>query len=73
MPHWPRGLSLMQAITRRASYLALLDEQPAALMRLVDVTARSALMSERLAAHPLLLDELLDSRAAGALPEVAAK
>lgn len=66
----PRGLALMQAIARRASYLALLDEQPAALARLVDVTSRSSLLSERLAAHPLLLDELLDSRAAGALPDV---
>ena len=65
----PRGLALLQAIARRPSYLALLDEQPAALARLVDVTARSALLSERLAAHPLLLDELLDSRAAGALPQ----
>ena len=35
---------------------------PAALARLVDVTARSALLAERLAAHPLLLDELLDCR-----------
>lgn len=66
----PRGLALLQAIARRASYLALLDEQPAALARLVDVTARSSLLSERLAAHPLLLDELLDSRAAGSLPDV---
>lgn len=65
----PRGLALLQSIARRPSYLALLDEQPAALARLVDVTARSALLSERLAAHPLLLDELLDSRAAGTLPE----
>ena len=67
----PRGLALLQAIARRPSYLALLDEQPAALARLVDVTARSALLSERLAAHPLLLDELLDSRAAGAVPDEA--
>ena len=66
----PRCLSLMQSIARRTSYLALLDEQPAALARLVDVTARSSLLSERLAAHPLLLDELLDSRAAGALPDI---
>ena len=66
----PRGLALLQAVARRASYLALLDEQPAALARLVDVTARSSLLSERLAAHPLLLDELLDSRAAGSLPNV---
>jgi glutamate-ammonia-ligase adenylyltransferase len=64
----PRGLALLQSIARRTSYLALLDEQPAALARLVDVTARSSLLSDRLAAHPLLLDELLDARAAGVLP-----
>lgn len=57
-----RGLALLQAVLRRTSYLALLEEQPAALARLVDVTARSALLAERLAAHPLLLDELLESR-----------
>jgi glutamate-ammonia-ligase adenylyltransferase len=67
----PRGLALLQAITRRTSYLALLEEQPAAMARLADVTSRSALLSERLAAHPLLLDELLDSRAAGPVPDEA--
>ncbi|WP_254459414.1 bifunctional [glutamate--ammonia ligase]-adenylyl-L-tyrosine phosphorylase/[glutamate--ammonia-ligase] adenylyltransferase [Xanthomonas sacchari] len=67
-----RVLGLLQAILRRASYLALLDEQPSALARLVDVLARSAFLSERLAAHPLLLDELLDSRVAGPLPDLAA-
>ena len=64
-----RLLGLLQTILRRASYLALLDEQPAALTRLVDVVSRSALLAERLAAHPLLLDELLDARVAGALPQ----
>jgi glutamate-ammonia-ligase adenylyltransferase len=63
-----RLLPLLHNILRRASYLALLDEQPAALQRLVDVLARSALLGERLAAHPLLLDELLDVRVAGPLP-----
>ena len=62
----PRGLSLLQAIAKRTSYLALLDEQPVALARLVDVTSRSALIAERLAEHPLLLDELLDARLASA-------
>ena len=57
-----RLLPLLHTILRRASYLALLDEQPGALARLVDVLARSALLAERLAAHPLLLDELLDAR-----------
>ncbi len=62
-----RALALLHTILRRASYLALLDEQPAALSRLVDVLARSAMLGERLAAHPLLLDELLDARAVGPL------
>jgi len=56
-----RGIGLLQAIVRRSSYLALLEERPAALARLVDVIARSALLAERLVAHPLLLDELLES------------
>nr|WP_283254797.1 bifunctional [glutamate--ammonia ligase]-adenylyl-L-tyrosine phosphorylase/[glutamate--ammonia-ligase] adenylyltransferase [Luteimonas galliterrae] len=64
-----RALALLQNILRRSSYLALLDEQPEALRRLVDAVARSALLAERLAAHPLLLDELLDARAAGPLPQ----
>jgi glutamate-ammonia-ligase adenylyltransferase len=63
-----RLLALLQNILRRSAYLALLDEQPAALQRLVDVVSRSALLAERLAAYPLLLDELLDARVAGPLP-----
>ena len=63
-----RLLAVLHAILRRTSYLALLDEQPAALSRLIDVLARSARLGERLAAHPLLLDELLDMRVAGPLP-----
>ena len=64
-----RVLPLLHALLRRASYLALLDEQPAALARLVDVLAGSALLAERISAHPLLLDELLDLRIAGPLPD----
>ena len=67
-----RLLPLLHTLLRRASYLALLDEQPAALQRLVDALARSALLGERLAAHPLLLDELLDRRVSGGLPDRAA-
>jgi len=66
-----RLLGLLQAVLRRPVYLALLDEQPAALQRLVDVLARSALLAERLAAHPLLLDDLLDARASQAPPSHA--
>ena len=64
-----RLLVLLQAILRRASYLALLDEESGALARLVDVVARSALLAERLAMYPLLLDELLDARVGGPLPD----
>lgn len=67
-----RALAVLQTLLRRASYLALLDEQPAALSRLVDTLARSALLADRLAAHPLLLDELLDLRVAGPLPDATA-
>ncbi|HZV37411.1 MAG TPA: glutamine-synthetase adenylyltransferase, partial [Pseudoxanthomonas sp.] len=66
-----RALGLLQSVLRRTSYLALLDEQPSALARLIDVLARSALLGERLAMYPLLLDELLDARVAGPLPDQA--
>ena len=64
-----RVLPLLHTLLRRTSYLALLDEQPAALARLVGVLAGSALLAERIAAHPLLLDELLDLRISGPLPD----
>ncbi len=64
-----RLLPLLNTILRRASYLALLDEEAPAMQRLVDALARSALLAERLGAHPLLLDELLDRRISGDLPD----
>lgn len=63
-----RMITLLGNILRRSSYLALLDEQPAALQRLVDILGRSALLGERLANFPILLDELLDARAADEFP-----
>src|SRR5690554_880393 len=66
-----RLLALLHNILRRSAYLALLDEQPSALERLIDLVTRSAFLAERVAAHPLLLDELLDARAEGPLPERA--
>ena len=67
-----RLLELLRAILRRTSYLALLDEQPSALGRLVEAVIRSALLAERLALYPLLLDELLDTRVGGPMPDRAA-
>ncbi|WP_206862188.1 bifunctional [glutamate--ammonia ligase]-adenylyl-L-tyrosine phosphorylase/[glutamate--ammonia-ligase] adenylyltransferase [Lysobacter changpingensis] len=63
-----RLLALLHNVLRRSAYLALLDEQPVALARLVEVVTHSALLAERLASYPLLLDELLDARVAGPLP-----
>ena len=57
-----RLLRLVQAILRRSVYLALLDEQPAALKRLGAVFSASAFLAERVIAHPLLLDDLFDDR-----------
>jgi len=57
-----RLLRLVQAILRRSVYLALLDEQPAALRRLAGVFSASAFLAERVVAHPLLLDDLFDDR-----------
>ena len=64
-----RLLALLHNILRRARSLALLDEQPAALARLTGLVTRSAFLAERVAAHPLLLDELLDARVEGPIPE----
>jgi len=53
---------LVQAVVRRSSYLALLDEQPPARKRLARLFAGSALLAERVIAQPLLLDDVLDPR-----------
>ncbi len=56
------AISFMQAIIRRGSYIALLDEQRTALERVVQVFDESQWLSQLLIDYPLLLDELLDSR-----------
>ncbi|MEY3372939.1 MAG: bifunctional [glutamate--ammonia ligase]-adenylyl-L-tyrosine [Pseudomonadota bacterium] len=56
------AISFLQATLKRSSYIALLDEQPNALQRVVDVFDESLWMTQLLIEHPLLLDELLDSR-----------
>lgn len=57
-----RLIRLVQAVTRRSAYLALLEEQPGARKRLADLFAASAFMAERVIAQPLLLDDVLDPR-----------
>lgn len=67
-----RVLALVQNILRRSSYLALLDEQPQALARLVEALSRSALLGDRVVRYPVLLDELLDIRTREAMPSAEA-
>ena len=67
-----RGLTLIEAIARRASYLALLAEHPEALERVARIVAASSWAAEFVTHHPLLLDELLDDRVLYAAPDWAA-
>jgi [glutamine synthetase] adenylyltransferase / [glutamine synthetase]-adenylyl-L-tyrosine phosphorylase len=57
-----RILELIQAISRRSSYLALLLESPMALSQLIKLCSASPWIAHQLKQHPLLLDELLDPR-----------
>jgi glutamate-ammonia-ligase adenylyltransferase len=67
-----RGLDLIEAIARRAAYLALLAEHPEALERVTRIIAASSWAAEFVTRHPLLLDELLDDRVLYAAPDWAA-
>jgi [glutamine synthetase] adenylyltransferase / [glutamine synthetase]-adenylyl-L-tyrosine phosphorylase len=57
-----RVLPIYRAICRRSAYLALLNENPAALERLLNLVVKSAWLAKQIAEHPMLLDELLDAR-----------
>ena len=64
-----RCLTLVETISRRAAYLALLDEHPEALARLAQLLSASSWSAEYLNRHPVLLDELLDPRALLTAPD----
>lgn len=66
-----RAISLLENICRRASYLALLAEYPQALHLVIKLCAASPWLAQYLSAHPILLDELLDSRTLYAEPDFA--
>ena len=57
-----RIMDLIKALEGRASYLALLLENPNSLVHLMKLTSASSLIATFLARHPVLLDELLDPR-----------
>ena len=57
-----RVLGVAVQILRRSAYVALLNENPAVLERLVSLCENSAYLAEEIARFPLLLDEMLDPR-----------
>lgn len=57
-----RALLFIDHIARRGTYLALLQQYPLALRRLIDMLGASEWASEYLKRYPLLLDELLNPR-----------
>ena len=66
-----RLLRIVEAIGGRTSYLALLNENAQALERLVQACSMGDYLARQVAAHPLLLDELLDARVFETLPDRA--
>jgi [glutamine synthetase] adenylyltransferase / [glutamine synthetase]-adenylyl-L-tyrosine phosphorylase len=64
-----RLTQLLETIGRRASYLALFDEYPAAFSRVAHLVSASSWAADYLRKHPIVLDELLDTRAIDAPPD----
>jgi len=67
-----RLLDLLESVSRRGSYLALLEEYPQALSRLAAMMRASQWVAQYLTRHPILLDELLDTRTLYAAPDWSA-
>ena len=57
-----RMLHLVESISRRESYLALLLQYPQTIARSATLAGASPWAADYLSRHPILLDELLDSR-----------
>jgi glutamate-ammonia-ligase adenylyltransferase len=67
-----RGLDLMETVSRRAVYLALLQEYPQALDKVAQIVGSSSWAAGYLNRHPVLLDELLDPRLLEPAPDWSA-
>ncbi len=63
-----RVLRVLEAVGTRSTYFALLNENAAALARLLSICERSEFLTTQIAAFPLLLDELIDERILEELP-----
>lgn len=67
-----RLVRIIEAIGQRSAYFALLQENAAARARLVEICGHGDFLARQIAAHPLLLDELIDERLLAELPSRAA-
>ena len=56
-----RMISVLESICRRASYLAMLTENPSALKILIKLSEAGPWLTQYLIQHPILIDELLDN------------
>jgi len=64
-----RVLQLLESVSRREAYLALLEQYPDALNRVAELMSASPWVAEYVTQHPILLDELLDPRTLYAAPD----
>ncbi|MDV6315833.1 bifunctional [glutamate--ammonia ligase]-adenylyl-L-tyrosine phosphorylase/[glutamate--ammonia-ligase] adenylyltransferase [Idiomarina sp. HP20-50] len=64
-----RLLSIIKAVMSRTAYIELLAENPGAREQLCKLCMASPWISEQLARHPILLDELIDPQQLYSLPE----
>jgi len=62
LPVLRRVLAIIEATGKRSAYFALLQENGAARARLVEICRHGDFLAAQIAAHPLLLDELIDER-----------
>ena len=67
-----RSVDLLESISRRAAYLALLQQYPQALRKVAQLVSSSSWAASYLQRHPILLDELLDPRLLDAVSDWAA-
>ncbi|HZC86415.1 MAG TPA: bifunctional [glutamate--ammonia ligase]-adenylyl-L-tyrosine phosphorylase/[glutamate--ammonia-ligase] adenylyltransferase, partial [Steroidobacteraceae bacterium] len=68
LPVLRRVLAIIEATGKRSAYFALLRENGAARARLVELCRHGDFLAAQIAAHPLLLDELIDERLLTQLP-----
>ena len=57
-----RVLAVISQVSRRSAYVALLNENPLVLERLIDLCEQSDYLAGEIEKYPALLDELLDPR-----------